>query len=108
MSNSNFSDASLWDHILHYLSEAGRALIKQVLILYYTFIDPNTPAWAKAIILPALAYFISPIDAIPDFIPVAGFTDDTGVIAGAIAAIAVSITPKIKKQAENKLKELFG
>ena len=50
----------------------------------------------------ALAYFISPIDAIPDPIPVIGFTDDLGVLIGAVATIAMHITPKEKKKAAEK------
>ena len=55
----------------------------------------------------ALAYFISPIDAIPDPIPVIGFTDDLGVLIGAVATIAAHITPKEKKKAAEKMAEWF-
>ena len=55
----------------------------------------------------ALAYFISPIDAIPDPIPVIGFTDDLGVLIGAVATIAMHITPKEKKKAKKKMDEWF-
>ena len=54
-----------------------------------------------------LVYFINPIDAIPDVTPIAGFTDDLGVIIGALAMIAVHITPEIKKQATQKAAEWF-
>ncbi|MCY7363439.1 MAG: DUF1232 domain-containing protein [Ignavibacteria bacterium] len=48
-------------------------------------LDPNV-SWAmKSLIVGALAYFVCPLDAVPDFIPVAGFLDDAGVIAATIA-----------------------
>ena len=62
----------------------------------------------KATILGALGYLISPIDAIPDFIPVAGFSDDLGVLAAAIAAIGFYIDDEVKNKADEKLAEWFG
>lgn len=56
------------------------------------------PAWAKASILPALGYFIFPIDVIPDVIPVVGLTDDASVIAGVIALLNAYISPVTRKK----------
>ena len=55
---------------------------------FYCATDPQTPTRAKAILLAALAYFIVPVDLIPDFLPLLGFTDDAAVIATAIATIS--------------------
>ena len=53
--------------------------------------DPQA-AWAsKAIAIGALLYVISPIDAIPDIIPVLGLTDDAAVVVGAVASLGVSL-----------------
>jgi uncharacterized membrane protein YkvA (DUF1232 family) len=49
--------------------------------------DPATPSRVKLLIVGALAYFVMPFDAIPDFLPMIGFTDDAAVIAATIAAI---------------------
>ena len=49
--------------------------------------DPATPSRVKLLIVGALAYFVMPFDAIPDLLPVLGFTDDAAVIAATIAAI---------------------
>ena len=49
--------------------------------------DPQTPTAAKGIMLAALAYFILPTDAIPDFLGVIGFTDDAAVFAALIALV---------------------
>ena len=50
--------------------KAGKEVIEKALILYYCLQDDDTPAWAKTTIIGALGYFISPIDAIPDLVPV--------------------------------------
>ena len=69
---------------------------------------PLTPGWAKATIIGALGYFISPIDAIPDITPVVGYADDLGALALAITAVAMFIDDDIKTKAREKLKEWFG
>lgn len=59
--------------------------------MYYCLQDPNTPLWVKVIIIAALGYFISPIDAVPDVLPFVGYGDDATAIAGAFSAIASNI-----------------
>ena len=66
-------------------------------------LDTKTPLQAKAIAFTALAYFILPLDAIPDVIPVAGYTDDAGAIAAAVFAINTYITDEHRKKAEDWL-----
>lgn len=87
---------------------AGKEVIEKALQLYYAMQAPATSTWAKAVIITALGYFISPIDAIPDAIPLIGFADDLGVLAAAIATVATYITDDIKAKAEAKLAEWFG
>ena len=52
----------------------------KVVQLWEAFKDPKTPASIKALIIGGLIYMVSPIDLIPDVIPVLGLTDDVGVI----------------------------
>ncbi|MBN8707063.1 MAG: DUF1232 domain-containing protein [Bacteroidetes bacterium] len=59
----------------------------KVLMLWELICDPDAAWWAKAIAIGALIYLISPIDAIPDFIPVVGLTDDVGVILLAVSQV---------------------
>jgi uncharacterized membrane protein YkvA (DUF1232 family) len=56
--------------------------------------DPATPASAKAILIAALAYFVLPLDAIPDFIAGIGFTDDAAVLALAIRTVSRHMKPE--------------
>ena len=66
------------------------------------------PAWAKASIIGALGYLISPIDLIPDVIPVVGFTDDAGVIAAVLLLIKAYIKDEHRARARAKIAEFFG
>ena len=83
-------------------------VIYTALKLYYTMQSPDTPAWAKAVIIGALGYFISPVDVIPDVTPIVGFADDLGVLAAATASVVTNITPAIKAEAKKKANEWFG
>ena len=55
---------------------------------YFCAVDPATPTKVRAILLGALAYFVMPFDAIPDFIAGFGYTDDATVLAMAIGLVA--------------------
>jgi uncharacterized membrane protein YkvA (DUF1232 family) len=68
--------------------------------------DPATPRRVRLTLLAALGYFVLPLDAIPDILPMMGFTDDAAVIAAAIAAVAGSITPEHREKARKILAEL--
>lgn len=68
--------------------------------------DPATPRRVRLTLLAALGYFVLPVDALPDIMPLLGFTDDAAVIAAAIAAVAGSIRPEHRERAKQALAEL--
>lgn len=70
-----------------------------LLSVYYCARDPATPAAAKGMMLAALAYFVLPTDAIPDVLPVIGFTDDAAVIAAVLALVGKHLKPAHKDAA---------
>ncbi len=104
----HFSDNDLWKKIAAFAKKAGEKVVYAALLLYYVVKAPGTSKADKGKILGALGYFILPIDIIPDWLPVAGYTDDLAALTWAIYAVAKNITPEIKKQAKDKMKELFG
>ncbi len=78
---------------------------EDLLAAYYCAFDRETPLPVKATLIGALAYFVLPIDAIPDVLPVIGFTDDAAVLATAIKLVADHIRPLHREAARNKLAE---
>ncbi len=104
----NYSDDDFWQKIKKFALKAGKEVIEKALWLYYAAQRPETPTWAKTIIFGALAYFILPLDAIPDVIPVAGYSDDLGALAAAIGMVSMYITAEIKEQAAQKLQQWFS
>jgi uncharacterized membrane protein YkvA (DUF1232 family) len=79
---------------------------EDLLAAYYCAFDKATPLRAKGILLAALAYFIMPIDAIPDLILGLGFTDDITVIVTAIAMIRTHMRPEHRDKAREVLERL--
>ena len=102
-----YSAPGFWRKIAKQSRGIGRKLSEILLVLYYSLTDKETPKWAKSVIVGALGYFIFPVDAIPDFIPVIGFTDDYGMIMSAIAVIAAHIKDEHKAKARRITEKLF-
>jgi uncharacterized membrane protein YkvA (DUF1232 family) len=68
--------------------------MEDVVAGYYAALDRNTPLRVRGTLLAALAYFVMPLDVIPDFLLAFGFTDDIAVLAAAITAIRGHIKPE--------------
>ncbi len=102
-----YSEDSFWDKLTNYAKSAGKDLVELALKMYYAATDSDTPIWAKSAIFGALGYFISPIDAIPDLVPVVGYSDDLGVLTLAIATVSTYIKEKHVQQAKETLARWF-
>jgi uncharacterized membrane protein YkvA (DUF1232 family) len=70
------------------------------LAIWYCARDADTPRSAKALMMAALAYFVLPVDAIPDVMPVIGFTDDAAVFAAVLALVGRHLKPHHKAEAK--------
>ena len=77
------------------LKEWARALKQDVHALYLASRDPRTPWYAKALAIAVAAYALSPIDLIPDFIPVLGYLDDVLLVPLGILLVVWLIPPGI-------------
>ncbi|MGL4515712.1 MAG: YkvA family protein [Shewanella sp.] len=108
MADEQFTEAGFWNKIKLFGRQAGREVVERALWLYYAAQKPNTPTWAKSVILGALAYFISPLDAIPDLTPLLGFSDDLGALAAALTMVSLYIDDEVKALAADKLTTWFG
>ena len=108
MSYSNkFTQKDFVDKIARIAKRAGAKLIYAALLLYYTLQSDHISTKDKAIIIGALGYMISPIDVIPDAIPIAGLTDDLAVLLYVLKKIWVDVDPKVKERAKQKLSNWF-
>ena len=79
---------------------------EDVLAAFYCAFDPLTPLKVKGILLGALAYFIMPIDVIPDVLLGLGFTDDMAVLYTAISMIRSHMTQAHRDKAKQTLEKL--
>ena len=70
---------------------------------YFCAVDPATPGRVKGILFAALAYFVMPVDAIPDWIAGLGFTDDAAVLALAIGMVSRHMTEAHRARARAAL-----
>lgn len=73
---------------------------------YYCALDRETPLRVRGMLLGALVYFIMPIDALPDIMPVIGFTDDAAVLMATFQLIASHIQPAHRDAARAALSDL--
>jgi len=74
-----------------------------VVAAYYCAIDPAVPWRVRATLIGALAYFVAPLDGVPDILVGIGFSDDATVLAGAIAMVATHITDRHRERAREAL-----
>jgi len=103
----SYSEKSFWNKVKRFAAVAGKEVVSKALLLYYCYSDPATPKWIKGIIIGSLGYFIAPLDAIPDAIPIAGFADDLGALAAAAALVAAHLNKSHADAAKKKLGEWF-
>jgi uncharacterized membrane protein YkvA (DUF1232 family) len=103
-----YSGPRLWRTLRKVAAAASRKTVFTALVLFYCLQDRDTPKWAKGVIVGALGYLILPIDAIPDLIPGAGYSDDWGAIIAALATVSAYIKDEHKSKAETQVIRLFG
>ena len=102
-----FTQQEFFDKIQRIAKRAGAKLVYVALLLYYLLQSDKVSLKDKAIIIGALGYLISPLDIVPDAIPIAGLTDDLTVLLYALNKVWTSIDDDIKKQAQDKLSKWF-
>ena len=104
---NKFSQKDFVEKISRIAKRAGSKLVYAALILYYTLQSDKVSKADKAIIIGALGYMISPIDVIPDAIPIAGLTDDLAVLLYVLKKVWTGIDPEIIEKARERLSRWF-
>lgn len=108
MSYSNkFTNSDFIEKISRIAKRAGAKLVYASLILYYTLQSDKVSVKDKAIIIGALGYLISPLDVIPDAIPIAGLGDDLAVLIYVLNKVWGDVSEDIKEKAKSKLSKWF-
>ena len=105
--SGKFSKREFAEKISRIAKRAGAKLVYAALILYYTLQSDKVSKKDKAIIIGALGYMISPLDAIPDAIPIAGLTDDLAVLLYVLKKVWTDVDPEIKENARKRLSKWF-
>ena len=96
------------DKISRVAKRAGAKFVYVSLILYYTLQSDNVSLKDKAIIIGALGYLISPLDIIPDAIPIAGLGDDLAVLLYVLKKVWGDVPESVREKARAKLSKWFA
>ena len=102
-----FTQQGFFDKIQRIAKRAGAKLVYVALLLYYLMQSDKVSLKDKAIIIGALGYLISPLDAVPDAIPIAGLSDDLGVLLYVLRKVWTDIPEDVKEKAHDKLTKWF-
>ena len=102
-----FSQKNFIEKIQRVAKRAGVKLVYVALILYYLIESNKVSVKDKAIIIGALGYLISPIDVVPDAIPIAGLADDLAVLLYALGKVWSQVDDNLKGKAKQKLSKWF-
>ena len=89
-------------NLLQRLRDAARSLKRQTLVVYFAARDPRTPFAVRLLAVVVAAYALSPIDLIPDFIPVLGYLDDLLIVPLGIALVLRWIPGDVKADAQSR------
>ena len=108
MSYANkFSQSEFVEKISRIAKRAGAKLVYAALILYYTLQSDRFSKTDKAIIIGALGYLISPLDVVPDAIPIAGLSDDLADLVYVLHKVWGDVSEEVKEKARTKLNAWF-
>ena len=95
--------------VMKHLRRQARALKSETLALYLAARDPRVPWYAKVLAAAVVAYALSPIDLIPDFIPILGYLDDLIVVPLGITLILRMIPAEVLEECRVRARsELAG
>ncbi len=89
-------------NILIRIKEKTKKLKTDIFALYFAYKDPRVPWYAKILILLLLGYLVSPIDLIPDFIPVIGYLDDLLIFSLTIYILIRLIPKEVFQECKDK------
>lgn len=105
--SGKYNESMFWSGLQKICSTVGREVVYKVLQLYYVLQKDSVTTAQKALIMGALAYLVSPIDVVPDCIPVVGWLDDVAAIGIVLSQVNKYVDSGINRKVEQKIDELF-
>ncbi|MBR7018851.1 MAG: DUF1232 domain-containing protein [Prevotella sp.] len=105
--SNKFSKTEFVEKISRIAKRAGAKLVYAALILYYTLQSNKVSVKDKAIIIGALGYLISPLDVVPDAIPIVGLGDDLAVLIYVLQKVWGDVNDDVKAKARERLSKWF-
>jgi uncharacterized membrane protein YkvA (DUF1232 family) len=94
--------------LLEAWKERAQGLKREVAALYFACRDPRVPWYAKALAAGVVGYALSPIDLIPDFIPVVGYLDDLVIVPLGVMAVRAMIPGPVLAECRERASRLEG
>jgi uncharacterized membrane protein YkvA (DUF1232 family) len=94
--------------LLDRLKARAAVLKRETLALYLAARDPRTPWYAKLLAAAIVAYALSPVDLIPDFIPVLGYLDELVLIPAGIALVLKLVPKEVMADAQARAGDVLG
>ena len=104
---NKFSKTGFVEKISRVAKRAGAKMVYAALVLYYTLQSDKVSVKDKAIIIGALGYLISPLDVVPDAIPIVGLGDDLAVLVYVLQKVWGDVNEDIKVKARERLSKWF-
>lgn len=105
--SGKFTSGEFMDKISKIAKRAGAKLVYAALILFYTLQSDKISIKDKAIIVGALGYLVSPLDVVPDAIPIVGLGDDLTVLIYVLNKVWGDVPEDVKTKAKEKLEKWF-
>jgi len=102
--NEQRVDAGFWPKIRRVAAKVPFA--REALAVWFCAKDEDTPIAAKGMMLAALAYFVLPTDALPDFIAGLGYTDDAAVFMALMSVLGKNLKPRHHEAAKRVVEQL--
>lgn len=96
---SHYSEQKFWNK-LKSLTKLYQTLKEQAILLWLVLKEDDVPIAIKATVIGALGYLISPIDAVPDFLPL-GLLDDGAVLSATLMLVEAYTTESMRQKARN-------
>lgn len=103
--NRDLVEAGFWPKFQRLAARLPFA--QDLLAAYYAAMDSATPLRVRAGLLAALAYFVVPLDMVPDFVVALGYTDDAAVLIAALRSLSQHVRPAHRDQARAALAEIL-